>query len=207
MRRKNEKGQAILLVVVAMGIVLVGALGLAIGGAQLFGHRGMAQVAADAAAQAAILSVFDATNVGTNAFAATTGYTHTCTTTDVITPCTHARNNGFGGTSDDVVFIDIPTAAAVGMDPATLSGSDSVNLIRVTITRHVHNGIIRMLGAANTTHVKAIAVAAICSVQSPTPLLITHPNLAHSLSTNGTTNIIICGGPTQSVEVNSVDPN
>jgi hypothetical protein len=106
-----------------------------------------------------------------------------------------------------VVFIDVPAAADVGLDPASLSTSDSVNLIRVTITRHVHNGIIRMLGAANTTDVKAIAVAAIVSVEAPTPLLITHPNLANSLSTNGTTNIIICGGPSQSVQVNSIDPN
>src|ERR1019366_2552117 len=110
MRRKNEKGQAILLVVVAMGIFLVGALGLAIDGAQLFGHRGMAQVAADAAAQAAVLSIFNGTNVGNvpakNDFAATTAYTHTCSTSDATTPCRFARRDGFGGTNEDVVFID-----------------------------------------------------------------------------------------------------
>ena len=206
MRRQSEKGQAILLVVAAMGIFLVGALGLAIDGAQLYGHRGMAQVAADAAAQAAILSIFNGTNVGSNAFAATTAYTHTCTTTDAITPCAHARKNKFGDTAADTVFIDVPTAASVGLDPASLS-SDPVNLIRVSVTRSVNNGIIRLLGASATTPVTAVAVAAIVSVQSPTPLLITHPNLANSLSTNGTTNIIICGGPTRSVQVNSVDPD
>src|SRR5580765_5530760 len=114
MRKKSEKGQAILLVVAAMGIFLVGALGLAIDSAQLFGHRGMAQVAADAAAQAAILSIFNATNVGANAFAATTAYTTNCTTSPAITPCRYALKNGFG-TSADVVFIDVPTAAAVGL--------------------------------------------------------------------------------------------
>ena len=62
MRRKNQRGQAILLVVLAMGIVMVGAMGLAIDSAQLFSHRGMAQVAADAAAQAAIISMFNGTN-------------------------------------------------------------------------------------------------------------------------------------------------
>jgi hypothetical protein len=205
MRKRSEKGQAILLVVAAMGIFLVGALGLAIDGAQLYGQRGMAQVAADAAAQAAILSIFNGTNVGTNAFAATTGYTHTCTTTDTITPCAHARKNKFGGTAADTVYIDVPTATSVGLDPASLS-SDPINLIRVSVTRSVGNGIIRLLGAAATTPVTAVAVAAIVSVQSPTPLLITHPNLANSLSTNGNTNIIICGGPTRSVQVNSVDP-
>src|SRR5450759_3636387 len=110
MRRKNEKGQAILLVVVAMGIFLVGALGLAIDGAQLFGHRGMAQVAADAAAEAAILSIYNGTNVGPNglnvggnAFADTTAYTTDCATSPAITPCRLALRNGFGGTSADRV--------------------------------------------------------------------------------------------------------
>jgi hypothetical protein len=206
MRRNNEKGQAILLVVVAMGIFLVGALGLAIDSAQLFGHRGMAQVAADAAAQAAILSIFNTTNVGTNDFAATAAYTHDCTTTDAITPCRHARKNGFGSTSDDVVSIDVPTAAAVGLDPASLSGTDPINLIRVTITRHVPTGIIRMLGAADTTDVKAVAVAAILGIEAATPILVTHPNLTQSLSTNGSTSITICGGPSKSIQVNSASP-
>lgn len=212
MRIKNEKGQAILLVVVAMGIFLVGALGLAIDGAQLFGHRGMAQVAADAAAQAAILSIYNGTNVGTNAFAPDSTYIHTCTPLpiDAITPCRFAGKNGFGGTSDDEVKIDVPTAAAAGLDPAVLSASDPVNLIRVTITRHVPAGIIRMLGAANTTDVRAVAVAAIVAEQSAIPMVITHPNLAHALDTNAVGNptaIVICGGPPQSIEVNSSDPN
>src|SRR5882724_11014222 len=155
MTKRNRKGQAILLVVVAMGIFLVGALGLAIDGAQLYGHRQMAQSAADAAAQAAILSVFNGTNTGGNAFASTTSYTHTCTTTDAITPCVHARRNKFGSTSADTVFIDVPGAAAVGLDPASLSSTDPVALIRVTITRAVSNGIIKLLGGANTTDIKA----------------------------------------------------
>src|SRR6266487_2940266 len=100
MRRKNEKGQAILLVVAVMGLFLMGALGLAIDGARLYGHRGMAQVAADAAAQAAILSIFNGTNVGANDFAATTTYTGNCTTYPAITPCRYALKNGFGTSSD-----------------------------------------------------------------------------------------------------------
>ena len=62
---------------------LIGALGLAIDGAQLYGHRQMAQAAADAAAQAGILSIFDGTNVGTNAFGSAAP---TCSTADPTTP-------------------------------------------------------------------------------------------------------------------------
>jgi len=200
MPRQRERGQAILLVVTAMGLVLIGALGLAIDGGSLYGHRTMAQAAADAAAQAGILSIFNGTNTGTNAFGSSS---HTCTTTDTISPCIFARNNGFGATSDDTVAIDFPSATTVGLDPASLSTSDAVNVLRVTITRSVHTGIIRFLGAAATTDVKAIAVAAILEVDSPTPIVVTHPSLSNSLSTNGTTTIVICGGPSRSIQVNS----
>jgi hypothetical protein len=49
-------------------------------------------------------------------------------------------------------------------DPASLS-SDPVNLIRVTVTRSVQAGIVRVLGAASTTSVRAAAVAAVVSVE------------------------------------------
>src|SRR6266581_1410698 len=65
--RRSESGQAILLVVVACGIFLIGAVGLAIDGAQIYAHREMAQAAADAAAQAGIFSIFAGT--GTAAYA------------------------------------------------------------------------------------------------------------------------------------------
>jgi hypothetical protein len=198
--RNDERGQAILIVVLAMGILLLGGLGLAIDGGTLYAQRTMAQAAADAAAEAGILSVFNGTNIGTNAFGSAA---HTCTATDAITPCAYARKNGFGATSADTVYIDFPSATAVGLDPASLS-SDSVNLLRVTVTRNVKGGLIQMLGAASQTPVRTVAVAAIVTVVSPVPMLITHPSLAHSLSTNGTTNIQICGGPYRSIQVNSL---
>jgi Flp pilus assembly protein TadG len=204
MLRKRNNGQAILLVVVAMGIFLIGALGLAIDVGHMYGHRQMAQVAADAAAQAGILSILNGTNVGSNAFGSST---HTCTTADPITPCAHARKDGFGGAANDVVVVDFPSAATVGLDPATLSTSDPVNVLRVTITRSVTTGLIRLLGAASASPVRAIAAAAIVAVDSPTPIIVTHPTMAHALSTNGTTNIIICGGPTRSIQVNSANGN
>ena len=88
-----------------MSIFLLGALGFAIDGSQLYAHRQMAQAAADAAAQGGILSIFR----GTNATASTPFGTgspatpFTCTTTDGKTPCAYARLNGFGGTTDDTV--------------------------------------------------------------------------------------------------------
>jgi len=82
---QRENGQAMLLVVVASGMFLIGALGLAIDGSQYFTQHTMAQAAADAAAEAGIMSIFDGTNTGSNAYSASAGQFN-CTTTDVRTP-------------------------------------------------------------------------------------------------------------------------
>ena len=57
-----------------MGIFLIGALGLAIDGGQMYAQRQMAQAAADAAAQAGIMSIFNGTNA-TSAYPFGTGTT------------------------------------------------------------------------------------------------------------------------------------
>ena len=55
----SEAGQAVLLVVVALSIFLLGAVGVAIDGSHLYAERQMAQAAADAGAQAAIMTLLD----------------------------------------------------------------------------------------------------------------------------------------------------
>ena len=76
-----ERGQAIILVLVALSIFLLGAVGLAIDASHMYAQRQMAQAAADAAAQAGILSIFDKTNTAANnnAFGAPGDGAFTCT--------------------------------------------------------------------------------------------------------------------------------
>src|SRR5947207_6477441 len=97
-RRKSEAGQAVILVIVASAIFLFGAVGLAIDGSHMYAQRQMAQAAADAAAQAGIMSIFDGTNgAGPHQFA--TGGSFTCGTSDAKTPCYYAQTlDGFNGT-------------------------------------------------------------------------------------------------------------
>ena len=59
MREKGEEGQAVVLVALAMGVFLLGAVGLAVDGSHLYSQRQMAQSAADSAAIAGIMSIFD----------------------------------------------------------------------------------------------------------------------------------------------------
>lgn len=197
-RRQSESGQAALLVILAMGIFLLGALGLAVDGSHLYAERQMAQAAADAAAQAGIMSIFDGTNTAgsTHYFSSTTG-PHTCGSSDQGTPCYYAQTlNKFNGTGDTVTYEPNPSVSVPGLS------SDPVNLLRVTVQRSVPTTLIRLLGPTASI-IKATGTAAIVDVMSPVPIIVTHPSMAGALSSNGGPAVTICGGPSKSIQVNS----
>jgi hypothetical protein len=205
MRFKDEEGQALILVALAMSIFLIGAIGLAVDGSNLYTQRQGAQAAADAAAVAGIMSIFDGTNsVTTNPAKFSTGSTFTCTTTDAETPCVYASKNGFGGSAADTVQVSFPASTAA--PGVALSGSAPTNLIKVSVSRSVNTTLMRLLGPTATT-VTATAMAAIVDVVAPVPILVTHPTLTQSLSLQGNPAIKICGGPSRSIQVNSGDSN
>src|ERR1700722_12306084 len=201
MRLKDEDGQALILVALAMSIFLIGAIGLAVDGSNLYTQRQFAQAAADAAAQAAMMSVFDGTNTVTgNAADFSTGSTFTCgSTTNASTPCVFASDNGFGSASGDTVTVSFPADSTV---PGVSFSSDTVHLIQVSVSRNVNTTLMRLLGS-NVTTVTATADAAIVTVTAPTPIIVTDPTNSGTLSMNGTTSIQICGGPSRSIQVNS----
>ena len=187
-----------LLVILGLSLFLIGALGLALDGGQMYAHRQMAQTAADAAAEGGIMSIFAGTNA-TSASPFGTGSppaAFTCSTSDGRTPCVYARTNGFGGTASDTVSIDFPTTVA-----GVPLSSDPVPAIRVTVRRTLSTGLIRFIGPS-TTSVTGIAVAAVVFQSNRVPLLITQPSLP-SVLLNGSAQITICGGPPRSIQVNS----
>lgn len=202
MRHRHEAGQAILLVVAALSLIVLGGLGLAIDVSQMLAHRQMAQTAADAAAQAGIMSIFDHTNTGpsvTHPFDGSVPFTcATGTDSNAETPCVYARLNGFGTSDSDAVYVEfgVPTPGV------QLTTVDPVNVIRVTITRTLQTGLIRFVGPSTST-IKATAVAAIVDVVNPIPILILHPTLPDSYQGKGNFTIKICGGPQKSIQVNS----
>ncbi|MGO4516053.1 TadE/TadG family type IV pilus assembly protein [Terriglobus sp. 2YAB30_2] len=199
MRFKEEDGQAVIIVALAMSIFLIGAIGLGIDGSHLYSQRQMAQTAADAAVTAGMMSVFNSTNTSGAAAFSTSG-SFTCGTSDAKTPCVYARNNGFGGSASDTVTIDFPGAS--GAPGVSLATGYPVNVVRATVSRNVNTFLVAMIGQTATT-VQATATAAIVSVVSPVPILVTHPTMASSLSLQGTPSIKICGGPSRSIQVNS----
>ena len=182
----GEEGQAVILLVVAMSILLIGALGLAIDGGQMYAHRQMAQAAADAAAQAGILNILDGTNA-TSAHPFGTGTppiaSSTCTTADGRTPCVYARDNGFGGTASDTVTLSFPTTV-----PGVTLSSASVPALAVTVKRTLKTGLIRFIGAGATVTITAKGTAALVGTVSPSCIYALDPSAQNAFqATNGAT--------------------
>jgi Flp pilus assembly protein TadG len=166
----SRNGQAIILVVVAASLLLIGVLGFALDGGQMYAQRQMAQAAADAAAQAGIMSIMRGTN-DTSTYTFGTGATpiasYTCTTTDGRTPCVYARNNGFGGTSSDTVTLSYPSSVT----GVTLS-SVTVPAFQVTVQRTLHTGFVQFLKGPATTTITAKAIAGIVGAVSPDSIIV-----------------------------------
>ncbi|HEY6990959.1 MAG TPA: pilus assembly protein TadG-related protein [Bryobacteraceae bacterium] len=202
-RKKSEAGQVTIVVALALSIFLLGGLGLAIDGGQMYAQRQMAQAAADAAAEAGMMSIFNGSNAsGTHQFTATAGTSIDPCGTSVATPCYYAGTyNGFN-TANDSVKVDFGNGGS-SWAPAGLSLSgDPTNLVRVTVSRQINTSFLRLLGPATAT-VRAQAIAAILSEVSPIPLIVTHPTLAGAFSFHGTPTVTINGGPQRAVQVNS----
>jgi hypothetical protein len=181
------------------------ALGIAIDGSHLYTQRQLAQAAADAAAQAGMMSVFGGTySSGTHQFSVGTGspYSYTCSGSDAATPCYYAQTlNGFNTASDTVTY----TANPSGLSIPGLSPDFTINLFQATVKRNVPATLMALLGWS-TMPVTATGVAAIVQVTAPVPIIVTHPTLSGSFNNGGsgsTGKITVCGGPGQSIQVNS----
>jgi hypothetical protein len=147
-RSGAENGQAVVLVVVALGLFMFAALGLGIDGAQLYAHRQMAQAAADAVAQAAMMSIKRGTD-STSTHPFSTAASFTCTVPpaalDLRTPCVYAQYNGFG-TSTDTVTVSFPATVS----GVTLS-SAATPAVAVSVQRVLTAGLIRFAGITTYT--------------------------------------------------------
>ena len=166
-----------------MSLFLIGALGLAIDGGQMYAQRQMAQAAADAAAQAGIMSILKGTNISSaNPFGTGSNpASYTCTTTDGITPCVYARYNGFGGTTADTVILSYPATVS----GVVLLSSAAVPAFAVSVQRTLQTGLIRYAGAPSTSVVGAKATAGITGAVSPYCIYVLDPSAQSAFNANG----------------------
>jgi hypothetical protein len=187
----SQNGHAVILVVVAMSIFVIGALGLAIDGGQMYAQRQMAQAAADAAAQAGIMSIYRGTNATSSSpfGIGASPAAFVCAVADTRTPCVYARYNGFGGTSSDTVTLSFPLAVS----GVTLS-SVSVPALAVTVNRILKTGLIRFVGAPATSSITAIATAGLVGTVSPDSIIVLDPSGQNAFQANNGASVVLNGG-------------
>ncbi len=95
-RKPPEAGQAILFVLLAMGLVLLGAIAFSVDMGNLWFHRQSAQSVADASCTAAAMDMLFTANGGGASGGFTPGTNFSCSSSPGAAPCVYAaKNMGF----------------------------------------------------------------------------------------------------------------
>ncbi len=209
--RSGEAGQAMLFILLAMGIFLLGALCFAFDMSNMWFHRQAAQTAADAACAAGAMDILvDSQGGATTHQGFTLGTAYTCTTASTDSVCTYANKNGYNSNNafpGNQVKVSFPTTAANGappgvtIPPAALAGA--YPFIRVDIVDHVQTFFLGLLNGSTTKDLRAFSTCGVDLVKVPIPLVVLNTTVTKALGGNGTPTIKILGGPTQSIQVNS----
>lgn len=154
-RKSGESGQAVVLVALAIGVFLLAAVGWAIDGSQLYAQRQMAQTAADAAAQAGIMSIRN----GSSAIGTSSYY---CTSGNSTSPCAYASNNGFTSTYGSGSCTPSIGSDCIKVDPNPgVVIPPIVSQLQVTVTRAVNMTLTKMLPGVSSFNVTASSRAAV----------------------------------------------
>jgi len=226
-RRHDDKGQTMLVVILALGIFLLGAVSFGVDIANLWFHRQAAQTAADAACTAGAMDLlYDAE--GQPAPASGSGSWgwigqnnlncsgHFSAGSSMYAPCWYAAQNGYNGTglvtgsASNQVALSSPTSVS-GVSSCTSSSSGTAclpgwvsnPLLQVNVSDRVKVFFMGMINGKRTMDVGAQAICGILQVQSPVPLLVLDPRNETSVANNGNFTIDIYGGPQRSIQVNS----
>ena len=198
--KSSESGQAMVLVLLALGLFLIGAMAFAVDMGNLWWHRQTAQNAADAACTAGVMDLLStadqtaATN-SANYYAAKNGYT------------TGTLSAGTPGVAVQVAFptsVVGPKACTGTPPPATCIATGVTNpYIKVNIQDRAPLYFASMLGAGRTMDVGAQAICGVVYSNAPVPILVLNPTVSGAISGNGNITIKIVGGPQRSIQVNS----
>ena len=216
-RRPGESGQAILLLLLALGIFLMGAVALSVDVSNMWFHRQAGQNAADAACMAGAMDMLvDAQGGATGHQGFTVGTNFNCAKGSAATPCKYAAFNGYDSsgtaTSGNLVNVLFPNSSVVpglptGAVPPTALAPNA--FIQVNVTDNVPTYFSGLLSGRKAQAVRASAVCGIVLASAPIPILVLDPKNPGGNSAfrvQGTPNVAIFGGPARSIQVNSRDP-
>jgi len=210
----GESGQAMLFLLLVLGLVLLGAAAFSVDMGNIWFHKQSAQNAADAACVAGAMDMLvDATNgvASQGGFTPSTSNTYDCSTNSTISPCRYAGLNKYGGAATGGVVVSFPstvsgvTSGEVPPAPACASPPcTSTPYIRVDVLDKVPTYFSGLLSGRSTQPVRAYAVCGTVLATAPIPILVLDPRSSDgtTLLIHGNPVITIAGGPQKSIQIN-----
>jgi hypothetical protein len=210
-----ESGQAMMFLLLALGLVLLGAAAFSVDMGNFWFHRQSAQNAADAACVAGAMDMLvDATNgaASQGGFTPSTSNTYDCSTNSTISPCQYAALNNYSGATTGSVVISFPSAVTgvpSSMIPPAANCSNppctgSANFMRVDVVDNVQTYFSGLLSGRRTQPIRAYSVCGTVLAAAPIPILVLDPRSADgaTMTINGNPAVTIVGGPQKSIQVN-----
>ena len=202
-RRRRDRGQVTILVVLVMGIFLLAFLGLATDFTNFWFHRQAVQGAADATCQAAAMDLLlyaQGQSTSTVHFTPSKGASINCASASTAAPCIIAKKNGYDGTiAANKVVMSFPASVTGATSPPGVA----VPYVQVDITEQVRTYFSRLLSKNSTVGVHASATCGLGALNGPVPLVLLHPTASGALGISGSASIAIIGGSQRSIQVNS----
>ena len=203
-----ESGQIMVSLLLMLTLFLLAMVGFAVDLTNLWFHRQAAQTAADAACEAGasdMLVLSGGTSLPKMGFVP--GTPGDCTA-GAGTICFYANANGYNGAGfsatapSNSVTYSFPTSVAGTTTPST--SITSYPFLRVVVTENVQTHFLYTIHG--TTYQKVVA-SCTCglsgAVQQGAPILVLNPTIPEALHLTGGSHIVIVGGPSNSIQVNS----
>ena len=210
-----DKGQAVVLLVLVLGIFLLAAMAFSMDYSKLWFRRQATQAAADAAclagAEDMMMAVSGAavpscsSSGGWGCFTAGTGAT--CTVGSNATMCKYATFNGYpGGTltagspSNSVTYSFPSSVTGITKPPASLT---SYPFLQVTIQENVPTVFANLLTGNKVQTVGASSTCGLVQEYEGAPIMVLNPTISGALKYSGGGILKVVGGPPRSIVVNS----
>ena len=206
-----ESGQASIFLLLILGVFLLASVAFAVDLSNLWFRRSAAQTAADAACMAGALDMLYLQNGTVSSSPGfTAGTAGQCSAFPSAAICKYAGFNGFAATVSGASWGASTPSGAVAVSwtfPASVAGvtaSAGVTypFLKVAVEQKVATWFAGLLGMRTQT-VGASCTCGMSGSSSTPPLLVLNPTIGSALDISGGASIVITGGGTTSLQVNS----
>ncbi len=200
----GEQGQAAISLVLILGLFLLGAIGLGVDLTNVWFHRQAAQAAADAACQAGSMDML-ASSAGLTPPASgfTIGTANNCVGQPSATMCTYAAANGYNGTG----LVSGASSNSVSWTfPSSVTGVTSEgpnSFLKVAISENIRTYLMSLVNASKYLTLNVSSTCGLVQVKAAAPMLVLSPSATGALTYSGGGGVVIAGGPSRSLQVNS----